>query len=152
MQTRVPKDAWDTTSECPVNSPCKASRTQLSYLYGASAGDGRALPQHRRGAQRFQQNETLVPPHIGKLVAYVSSGQVSFGLTSVRIPQGGSNIALGEVQDISSLDGVAADRPRRTSAGTPRRTPATVAATARPGASEGRGSRYSRSMPYFASR
>ncbi len=104
MQTGVPIGAYETaTTDCPVNSPCKASRSQISYLYGASPSTG-GLCLHINGSPtRVQKNETLVPPHIGKLVAYVSSGQVSFGLTSVRIPQGGSNVALGEVQDIQSV-------------------------------------------------
>ena len=33
----------------------------------------------------------------------MSSGQVSFGLTSVRIPQGGTNISLGDAQDVTSI-------------------------------------------------
>jgi len=102
MQTMVPRGAWDTTTNCPVNSPCKAARTQLSFLYGAAPSTGGLCLNLDGTLSRFQQNESLVPPHIGKLVAYVSSGQVSFGLTSVRIPQGGSNVALGEVQDIAS--------------------------------------------------
>ena len=102
MQTAVPDDAWDLTTECPVNSPCKAAKTQISFLYGASPSTGDLCLYINGSPTRTQMNQTLVPPHIGKLVAYVSSGQVSFGLTSVRIPQGGANVALGAAQDVSS--------------------------------------------------
>jgi hypothetical protein len=36
------------------------------------------------------------------MVAYVGEGQVAFGLTSVRVPQGGANVQLGDVQDIAA--------------------------------------------------
>ena len=61
MQTGVPQDSYDDTSGCPVNSPCKAARTQLSYLYGASPSTG-GLCLHIDGSpMRFQKNETAGP-------------------------------------------------------------------------------------------
>jgi type IV pilus assembly protein PilY1 len=102
LQVAVPEGAFLDTS-CPVRSPCKAGKKQVSYLYGANPGTGGLCLYVDGIPSRAQQTESIVPPHIGKLVAYVSSGQVSFGLTSVRIPQGGSNISLGEAQDVTSL-------------------------------------------------
>jgi type IV pilus assembly protein PilY1 len=102
MQVGVPSGSFDATTECPINSPCKAGKAQTSYLYGASPGTGDLCMYIDNALARQQKNETLVPPNMGKLVAYVNSGQVSFGLTSVRVPQGGSNIALGKVQDLAS--------------------------------------------------
>jgi type IV pilus assembly protein PilY1 len=93
----------DGTTECPANTPCKAGKKQLTYLYGAHPGTGGMCLYVGGALSRVQQSQAIVPPHIGKLVAYVSSGQVSFGLTSVRIPQGGTNISLGEAQDVTSL-------------------------------------------------
>ncbi|HSN90531.1 MAG TPA: hypothetical protein VLS93_04825, partial [Anaeromyxobacteraceae bacterium] len=105
LQVALPKEALtaDPLSGCPASSPCKAGKKQLSYLYGAKPGTGGTCLYVSGVEQRSQRTESIVPPHIGKLVAYVSSGQVSFGLTSVRIPQGGSNISLGEAQDVASL-------------------------------------------------
>jgi hypothetical protein len=88
---------------CPVASPCKAGKKQVSYLYGARPGSGELCLFVEGVEARSQRTESIVPPHIGKLVAYVASGQVSFGLTSVRIPQGGTNISLGEAKDIVSI-------------------------------------------------
>jgi type IV pilus assembly protein PilY1 len=102
LQTGVPTGAYDPVSACPINSPCKAGRAQISYLYGANAGTGGLCLKVGGTDQRAQKNETLVPPHIGKLVAYVGEGQVSFGLTSVRVPAGGANVQLGDVQDIAA--------------------------------------------------
>ncbi|HEX8908373.1 MAG TPA: hypothetical protein VF805_04190, partial [Anaeromyxobacteraceae bacterium] len=113
MQTAIPPGSFDTTTGCSINSPCKAGKAQLSYLYGAVPSTG-ALCMRQTGAgstdahgnpilTRSQQNETLVPPFMGKLVAYVAGGQVTFGLTTVRIPQGGSNVTLTDPTDIASL-------------------------------------------------
>jgi type IV pilus assembly protein PilY1 len=101
MQTAMPVGAFDNT-DCPVNSPCKAGRNQISYLYGASPGTGGNCLLVYGAYARAQQMQTLVPPYIGKLVAYVAGGQVAFGLTSVRVPQGGANVTLGGVQDLAS--------------------------------------------------
>jgi hypothetical protein len=104
LQVALPNEAiQNSTSTCPSRSPCKPGKKQLSYLYGAKPGTGETCLFVSGVEARSQRTESIVPPHIGKLVAYVSSGQVSFGLTSVRIPQGGANISLGEAQDISSL-------------------------------------------------
>jgi type IV pilus assembly protein PilY1 len=103
LQVALPKAAYSTATDCPVNSPCKAGKRQVSYLYGANPGTGGQCLYVDGTLRRSQQTETIVPPHIGKLVAYVASGQVSFGLTSVRIPQGGTNISLGEAQDVTSI-------------------------------------------------
>jgi hypothetical protein len=105
MQTATPRDALDDVTLCPVNSPCKAGRAQLSYTYGLHPGTGGKCMYVDGVIVRSSKSETLVPPHIGKLVVYASSGQLSFGLTSIRVPQGGSNIALGEVEDIASSAG-----------------------------------------------
>ena len=79
--------------------------------YGAAALPGAMCLLVSGTLSRSQQTFSIVPPHIGKLVAYVSSGQVAFGLTSVRIPQGGTNISLGEAQDVASLvDWIPIDR------------------------------------------
>jgi hypothetical protein len=99
----LPEDALDPVNVCPVASPCKAGKKQVSYLYGARPGSGELCLYVDGVNARTQRTESVVPPHIGKLVAYVSSGQVSFGLTSVRIPQGGTNISLGEAKDIVSI-------------------------------------------------
>jgi type IV pilus assembly protein PilY1 len=101
MQTAMPVGAFNDT-DCPVNSPCKAGRNQISYLYGADPGNGGFCLQVYGAYTRAQQNQTLVPPYIGKLVAYVAGGQVAFGLTSVRVPQGGANVSLGGAQDLAS--------------------------------------------------
>lgn len=105
LQVALPNDAIQATNECPANSPCKAGKKQLTYLYGLKPGTGGIclLSNETDSLVRSQRTEALVPPHIGKLVAYVASGQVSYGLTSVRTGQGGSNISLGEAQDLSSL-------------------------------------------------
>ena len=103
LQVALPSGALDPTTGCPVNSPCKAGKKQLSYLYGANPGTGDQCLYVGGSPARSTTTQTLVPPHIGKLVAYVSSGQVSFGLTSVRIPQGGTNISLGDAQDVTSI-------------------------------------------------
>ncbi|HEX9306880.1 MAG TPA: hypothetical protein VF894_05280, partial [Anaeromyxobacter sp.] len=102
MQTATPVGAVDATTKCPVNSPCKAGRTQLSYLYGAAPSTGGLCLYVNGDAARSQRNDTLVPPNIGKLVAYVAGGQVSFGLTSVRVPQGGANVTLGAAKDLTT--------------------------------------------------
>jgi type IV pilus assembly protein PilY1 len=102
MQTGLPVGSTDSTTGCPVGSPCKAGRAQISYLYGANPGSGGLCLRVDGELARVQKNETLVPPHIGKLVAYVGDAQVSFGLTSVRVPQGGANVQLGENQDLAS--------------------------------------------------
>jgi type IV pilus assembly protein PilY1 len=102
LQTGIPAGGYDPITACPINSPCKAGRAQVSYLYGANAGTGALCLKVDGVSVRTQKNETLVPPHIGKLVAYVGEGQVAFGLTSVRVPQGGANVQLGEVQDLAS--------------------------------------------------
>jgi type IV pilus assembly protein PilY1 len=102
MQTGLPVGSRDPTTECPINSPCKAGRAQISYLYGALPGTGGHCLRVDGDLARSQKHETLVPPHIGKLVAYVSEGQVSFGLTSVRVPQGGANVQLGSAQDLAA--------------------------------------------------
>jgi type IV pilus assembly protein PilY1 len=101
MQTATPTGALNNTG-CPVNSPCKAGRSQISYLYGAAPGTGGQCLQVYGAYTRAQQNQTLVPPYIGKLVAYVAGGQVAFGLTSVRVPQGGANVMLGSAQDLAT--------------------------------------------------
>ena len=94
----------NSASQCPVNAPCKAGKKQISYLYGASPATGALCLRDRTDTLvRSTKSETLVPPHMGKLVAYFSKDQVSFGLTSVRIPQGGANISLGQPQDFSML-------------------------------------------------
>jgi type IV pilus assembly protein PilY1 len=105
LQTATPRDALDDVTMCSVNSPCKAGKAQLSYTYGLHPGTGGKCMYVDGLIARSSTSETLVPPHIGKLVVYASSGQLSFGLTSVRVPQGGSNIALGEVEDIASSAG-----------------------------------------------
>ncbi len=110
MQTALPQGSFDPTTECPINSPCKAGRAQLSYLYGAAPSTG-ALCMRGQSVDssgnpilvRSQKNETLVPPSMGKLVAYVAGGQVTFGLTSVRIPQGGANVTLTDPTDVGAL-------------------------------------------------
>jgi type IV pilus assembly protein PilY1 len=105
MQPTIPPAAVDTANQCPIASPCQAGKSQVSYLYGANPATGDlCLPAIGGGSNvRAIQLETLVPPHMGKLVAYLSKNQVSFGLTTVRIPQGGSNIPLGQAQDIAQL-------------------------------------------------
>jgi type IV pilus assembly protein PilY1 len=108
MQSAIPTAGLVTGDPegCQNNSsPCKAGKAQVSYLYGASPGTGANCLIIDGVSKRSNMSESLVPPNIGKLVAYVSSGQVSFGLTSVRIPQGGSNVSLGEAQDLSSQMG-----------------------------------------------
>jgi type IV pilus assembly protein PilY1 len=103
IQTGIPVGAYDATTECPIDSPCKAGRAQISYSYAANvATGGLCLKDGTDAYIRSQRNETLVPPHIGRMVAYVGQGQVSFGLTSVRVPQGGANVQLGEPVDFSS--------------------------------------------------
>jgi hypothetical protein len=106
MQPAIAADAWNEATNCPVNTPCKAGRTQLAYTYSAKPGTGEPCLLTEIGSNtvvRSMQHESLVPPHIGKLVAYVASGQVSFGLTSVRVPGGGSNISLGDPVDVTSI-------------------------------------------------
>lgn len=103
MQTATPVGATDATTECPINSPCKAGRSQISYLYGADPADGSLCMTLQSGLSRSQRNDTLVPPTMGKQVAYVSGSQVAFGLTSVRVPQGGANVSLGAAQDLTSV-------------------------------------------------
>jgi type IV pilus assembly protein PilY1 len=103
MQAAVPSGAFDSTSECPVNSPCKAGKSQLSYFYGGTAGTGELCIKDMTGALvRSIRNDTLVPPQMGKLVTYVSDSQVTQGLTSVRVPSGGQNITTMEAQDLAS--------------------------------------------------
>lgn len=103
MQPAVLPESYDPATECPRKATCTAGKSQLSYLYGASPATGGQCLVIDNATQRSQKNETLVPPHMGKLVAYLSQNQVSFGLTTVRIPQGGSNISLGEAQDFTQL-------------------------------------------------
>jgi type IV pilus assembly protein PilY1 len=103
MQPAIPPASVNTATECPINTPCKAGKSKLSYLYGAVPATGEKCLPYENTTERSHKNETLVPPHMGKLVAYLSKNQVSFGLTTVRIPQGGSNISLGQAQDISQL-------------------------------------------------
>ncbi len=129
IQPAIPTAAIDATTECSVNSPCKAGKKQLSYLYGASPSTGAQCLYVSGVLARSQKTLSIVPPHIGKLVAYVSSGQVSFGLTSVRIPQGGTNISLGEVQDVTSfIDWVPIDRDLEACRHAPKTSPPSAAA------------------------
>jgi hypothetical protein len=103
MQATVTPDSVNATTGCPINTPCKAGKSQVAYLYGAVPSTGDRCLVVNNYTYRSQQSATLVPPHMGKLVAYLSKNQVSFGLTTVRIPQGGQNISLGRPQDISAL-------------------------------------------------
>jgi len=106
MQPAIAAAAWDATTNCMVNTPCKAGKSQLAYTYSAKPTTGEPCLLQQVGSTtvvRSVQTESLVPPHIGKLVAYVASGQVSFGLTSIRVPGGGSNISLGDAQDFQSI-------------------------------------------------
>jgi type IV pilus assembly protein PilY1 len=102
MQPAIPVGAVDAITECPVSSPCKAGRSQLSYLYGATPATGELCLVLAGTKVRSQRNDTLVPPQMGKAVTYVSSSQVTRGLTSVRVPQGGANITTSEAQDLAA--------------------------------------------------
>ncbi len=124
LQPAVPAGAYNATSLCPVDSPCKAGRAQLSYLYGANPGTGGFCLQVGGVSTRSSMSETLVPPTIGKMVAYVGQGQVAFGLTSVRVPQGGANVQLGEVQDlVSPVEWLPVDRATHDCRHSPKTTP-----------------------------
>jgi len=102
MQVAVPQGAFNATSECPVNTPCKAGRSQLAYLYGAAPGTGGLCLYVDDVAKRYMKGESLAPPSIGKVVAYVSSGQVQFGIASAPPGQGLQSVSLGEAKDLAT--------------------------------------------------
>jgi type IV pilus assembly protein PilY1 len=104
LQVALPVGARELSTDCPVNSPCKAGKRQLTYLYGGHPGTGEKCMYVDGALARVQSTKTVVPPQMGKIVAYVASGQVNFGLTDPSRGGGGAtNISLGESKDVTSL-------------------------------------------------
>ncbi len=103
LQTGVPVGAVDATTNCPVSSPCKAGRAQVSYLYGANAGTGALCLKLDGEYTRVQKQEVIAPPQMGKLVLFIGDNQVLPGLTKPSDPgRGASSMPLAEPQDIAA--------------------------------------------------
>jgi type IV pilus assembly protein PilY1 len=102
LQTGVPVGAVYAATECPVASPCKAGRAQISYLYGANAGTGALCLKDDGVFTRGQKNEVIAPPQMGKLVLFVGDNQVLPGLTKNDPGRGANSVPLAEPQDIAA--------------------------------------------------
>jgi hypothetical protein len=103
MQTGIPVGAFDATTECPINSPCKAGRAQVSYLYGANAGTGARCLTVDGDLARFQKSESIAPPQMGTLVLFVGDNAVSPGMPDPAPPgQTSKNITLGPPIDLAA--------------------------------------------------
>ncbi|HEX8913677.1 MAG TPA: PilC/PilY family type IV pilus protein [Humisphaera sp.] len=102
IQTGIPVGAVDSTTSCPVASPCKAGRAQVAYLYGANAGTGANCLKVDGVYTRVQQSEVIAPPQMGKLVLFVGDNQVMPGLTKTDPGRGANSVPLAEPQDIAA--------------------------------------------------
>jgi type IV pilus assembly protein PilY1 len=102
LQPGVPVGAYDATTECPVNSPCKAGRSQISYLYGAAAGTGAFCLKVDGVLTRSQKTDVIAIPQTGKLVYYVGDNQVMPGLTRNDPGKGASSVPLADPQDLAA--------------------------------------------------
>ncbi len=103
IQTGVPTGGFDATSGCPINSPCKAGRAQISYLYGANTGTGATCLTGADGTStRSQKSEVIAIPQTGQTVYYVGGNQVMPGLTRSEPGKGASTTSLAEAQDLAA--------------------------------------------------
>ncbi len=94
-------------------SPCKAGKAQVAYFYGSSlVGGGLCLTNTQGNYVRSILSQTLVPPPAPTITTFINpSGQTTKGLVSVRVPQGGTNVSLGGVDDpVSTLEWIDVSR------------------------------------------